>query len=89
MDGNDWSITVRDPEVKLSAEGLGFVMWLTVAWWIIVIPSPEEISVLDSKAASSNFSLDPHFDSMAYGSLVVEEVYMSIVAIEITSAGLT
>lgn len=65
MDGEDWGITVRDPEVELSAEGLGFFMWLTVTGWFIVIPSPEEISVGDSKAASSNFSLNPHLDSMA------------------------
>jgi hypothetical protein len=30
-----------------------------------VVPSSEEISVGDSKAASSNFSLNPHLDGMA------------------------
>ena len=45
VDSEYWSKAIRDPEVKSSTEGLGFVMWLAVTWWIIKVPSLEEISV--------------------------------------------
>jgi hypothetical protein len=68
----DWGETVRDPEVKLSAEGFWFLMWLTVAWWRIVVPSLEEVSVHDGKTSCTFFSFDEHLYRVAWSGLEVE-----------------
>ena len=85
VDGKNWSKAVRDPEVKRSTEGLGFIMWLAVAWWIVVVPTLEEVRVHGSKTACAFFGLNPKLDGVAVVRLEVVEAYMSIMTIEITS----
>jgi len=89
VDGKDWCETVGDPEVKSSTEGPWFVMRLAVTRWIVMFPTTEEMSVSDSKAGSSKFSLSPEFDRMGLGGLEVVEVYLSVLAVEITSTVIT
>ena len=89
MDGKDWGEAVRDPEVKLSAESLWLVMWLTIAWGIIRIPSMEEGSVFGEQGSCAFFGLNPHLDGVVCVGLEVVEVYPSISSVEVTSTSET
>ena len=89
MDSKDWSEAVRDPKVKLSAEGFWFIMWLAIAWWIINVPSMEEGSVDGRKGSCAFFGLNPHLDTVVCIGLEMIEVYPCISSVEVTTTRYT